>query len=652
MTSLTKNRRASRITLGGLLTVGLIAGGTLSAQAVDAEKSAARGATSLSKPVESTSAVPSDSFGNIAETPATREGTPLPPLVSELTTEIFLGENVMPHRLAVSPDGTTAYVTSLDSNTFFIVDLTTRTLKKTIELPGITSSEISISADGTRAVVVVGKNLVDALGVIVLDLTTETIIELQTPFEGTANDIVLTADGSSYYLVEMAGGATRVETATGKVLASQRVPTNNASSGILTPDESRFIMGRSGQGSEGAVYTIFDAETLEIILDAPQPTRYGFAGFGFDRDPNTLYSAGGSAYVGILDPATGIAQQRMEVGSIMVDAVGDDSLNRAYSVSLYWDMIMAADFNTGKRSESVRENPHGGSALVRNPVTKELISADRGFWHIPGSTITVVNRPSVSDPADVTIGALGEEVTFSSIVTGVKRGHGGGVIWQSSPDGETWTDIEGAVGNDLTVTVTAENLNDSYRLRFNDDFWGIRGESAPAKALADGPVITLEDTRLPAGVQGEAYGPVSITASGQSDLSWSIGGAERALAGLPAGLELDPATGVLSGTPTAAGDYAVTITVTDSLGSASRAFDLSIAASTAPVEPEVPGTPAPGATTPGGTVTGGGTTAGGTGTSTAGDTLARTGAELTWPALAGGLGLLLAGAYALRRRNA
>ncbi|MEI6207711.1 MAG: Ig domain-containing protein, partial [Desulfuromonadales bacterium] len=64
--------------------------------------------------------------------------------------------------------------------------------------------------------------------------------------------------------------------------------------------------------------------------------------------------------------------------------------------------------------------------------------------------------------------------------------------------------------------------------------------------------------------KGTAITPVTLAAKGGTPAySWSIvGGA------LPSGLALDPASGIISGTPTDKGDFVFTIRVTDSVGNA------------------------------------------------------------------------------------
>src|SRR5262249_19734472 len=71
--------------------------------------------------------------------------------------------------------------------------------------------------------------------------------------------------------------------------------------------------------------------------------------------------------------------------------------------------------------------------------------------------------------------------------------------------------------------------------------------------------ITISPASLPSGTVGQVYPQTTLIASGgTAPYSW------KATQGLPVGLVLDATTGILSGTPTTAGTYNVTIQASDS----------------------------------------------------------------------------------------
>jgi hypothetical protein len=88
--------------------------------------------------------------------------------------------------------------------------------------------------------------------------------------------------------------------------------------------------------------------------------------------------------------------------------------------------------------------------------------------------------------------------------------------------------------------------------------------------------LSIETADLPDGTVGTAYN-AALTASGGSEpYTWES-------TGLPPGLELNASTGAISGTPTAAGESTVTVTVHDSDGlSDSQTFSLTVDPSPAP----------------------------------------------------------------------
>ena len=84
------------------------------------------------------------------------------------------------------------------------------------------------------------------------------------------------------------------------------------------------------------------------------------------------------------------------------------------------------------------------------------------------------------------------------------------------------------------------------------------------------PSPTITTASLPSGEEGVAYSTTLDANLGTTPYTW-------AGSGLPDGLSVNAATGVLSGTPTLSGTFSVTITVTDAAGaSVSRILDLNL----------------------------------------------------------------------------
>ncbi|WP_183978351.1 beta strand repeat-containing protein, partial [Tunturiibacter gelidoferens] len=90
--------------------------------------------------------------------------------------------------------------------------------------------------------------------------------------------------------------------------------------------------------------------------------------------------------------------------------------------------------------------------------------------------------------------------------------------------------------------------------------------------------LTISSVKLPSGTDGSAYTASLNATGGTAPYAWSI-------SGLPAGLSVS-SNGVISGTPTATGNFSLAITVTDSQNpakTASAILPLSVSATIAPL---------------------------------------------------------------------
>ena len=89
----------------------------------------------------------------------------------------------------------------------------------------------------------------------------------------------------------------------------------------------------------------------------------------------------------------------------------------------------------------------------------------------------------------------------------------------------------------------------------------ISGFAGAALALANQAYAQTITTAspLPSATEGKLYSQTLTASGGKAPYTWSMVGGT-----MPGGLNLNPTTGILSGTPKASGSYSFTLRVTDS----------------------------------------------------------------------------------------
>ena len=173
------------------------------------------------------------------------------------------------------------------------------------------------------------------------------------------------------------------------------------------------------------------------------------------------------------------------------------------------------------------------------------------------------------NPATLPAGGVGTAYSQTISVTGGSGSATFAVTAGSLPAGLTLNAATGLLSGTPTTAATS-----NFTVTATD---GLGATAARAYSIAVNAAIAINPPTLPIGMLGSAYTqPISAT-GGSGTYTYSISAGS-----LPPGFVLNAATGALSGTPTAAGTFSFSVTVTDSLGAtATRSYSLSFNASVA-----------------------------------------------------------------------
>jgi DNA-binding beta-propeller fold protein YncE len=217
----------------------------------------------------------------------------------------------------------------------------------------------------------------------------------------------------------------------------------------------------------------------------------------------------------------------------------------------------AVGLQPGAQPEAVAVDPASHRVFVAN---------HNGTIQVISGNQIIAGFRTPSFPYSALLGAAVDSATHTVYVTDVQDG----VVWL----------VDGAAAHpavtaslpvgDLPFGVADDPSTGTAYVANQGGYVASQGE--PSISVLGPPSILTPPPAgfLPDGQLGSRYSAPVQAFGGGSPYTWTA-------AGLPAGLSIDPASGVISGYPTDAGTSQVTVTVTAALGTASKRFSLTIA---------------------------------------------------------------------------
>jgi hypothetical protein len=253
-------------------------------------------------------------------------------------------------------------------------------------------------------------------------------------------------------------------------------------------------------------------------------------------------------------PTVGVAIS--PAGPVTLDQGGTASLTAAVtndtaSAGVTWSLNGAGSI-TGNTTTAVTYSAPASVTAASAATVKATSVADS--TKTATFTVNLVPPPAIA-PATLPVGNVGTPYSQTVSVTG------GVAPYTLSISGTQITGVTFTAGATsatlMGIPTTAATY--SFTVKVTDSGSPAQSTSMPYSVVIGAQLpLSITTSSLPNGTLNSVYGPVSINATG-GYAPYSFGAT-----GLPAGMNINTTSGSLAGTPTAAGSFSASITVTDS----------------------------------------------------------------------------------------
>jgi YVTN family beta-propeller protein/VCBS repeat-containing protein len=327
----------------------------------------------------------------------------VPVLPAQWTTQTAttVGTGTSPYGVAVSPNGTRAYVTNLSSNTVSVINTATNAVVATINV-GATPLAVAVSPDNSR-VYVAGNNTVT-----VINTATNTVVGSPiTTGGGQSYGIAVSPNGTRVYITQTGNNRVVVlNTATNTVVTT--VAVGSVPGGVaVSADNSRVYVANYSGNTVSVINT-----ATNTVVGSPIAVGANPFGIAVNTDGRVYVANAGSGTVSVINTTANNAVTTVAVGTqpwgltlrnnLVFVATADDKVavldTKTNTVISTTQIDTAPEFNT----HVIAVSPDGRTLYVSD-------LADTALRVLPltrGNTAPTVNgAPTVGTP-NTTTGAV------------------------------------------------------------------------------------------------------------------------------------------------------------------------------------------------------------------------------------------------------
>ncbi|WP_229052965.1 putative Ig domain-containing protein [Aeromicrobium sp. Leaf350] len=510
--------------------------------------------------------------------------------------------------VGVSPDGSRVFLAVEGTSSVVAVDTTSRAVVGSVTLAAQPYG-ITVSPDGSR--LYVGSSTSAGLTVIDTALigTASNPVVATVPTGSGSLESALSPDGSVLYVPALDSSRVAVVDLASNTFAAS-LPVGPTPFGIgVSPTDGRLYVSDYASGvvttleylplspaTQNLSLTVGQA-TSSAVLDAsgfPSPPRYGVSPAlppGLTLDPLTGRISGAptaaqaaTTYTirGAVAPQFMTARVTISVGPSVAPSVAPATQSRSatagtaitpttpltgtgfpgtptYSVNPTLPAGLSMDTTTGVVT---------GTPTTAQASTAYTITGTSGSVSAT-SVLTVAVAPVIAPSTQTVSASLGEAITPTSVTP---TGFPGTVTYSVSPALPAGLSISSSTGA-ISGTPTAAQAASDYTVTATDGTFSATAAVSIAVSSLTPPTQTVTATN------GEAITPTTaLTPAGgfTGTVTYSVSPS------LPAGLTIDTATGVVSGTPTGDAQAATTYTITGT-GAISGTARATVSISVAPI---------------------------------------------------------------------